>query len=147
MGAATGVAGGGRSRLANVAEALEAGVQVLTEGMVVAVEFVAVLIIVWAALQAGWGVIGHVRARAGGMQGIARIRIRLGRWLSLALEFTLAGDILRTVVAPSWDDIGKVAAIAVIRTAINYFLERDIAHLQRRTAEGEAFARESELPG
>ena len=36
-------------------------------------------------------------------------------------------DILRTAVEPSWDEIGRLAAIAAIRTALNYFLQREIA--------------------
>ena len=54
------------------------------------------------------------------------IRLRLGRWLSLALELELAADILRTAVAPGWDEIGKLAAIVILRTLLNYFLEREI---------------------
>jgi uncharacterized membrane protein len=54
------------------------------------------------------------------------VRLRLGRWLSLALEFELAADILRTAVAPTWDEIGKLAAIVVLRTLLNFFLEREI---------------------
>ncbi len=47
-------------------------------------------------------------------------------WIILALEFALAADIVRTAIAPTWDDIGRLAAIAVIRTALNYFLEKDL---------------------
>lgn len=54
------------------------------------------------------------------------IRIRLGRWLSLGLEFELAADILLTAVAPTWDEIGKLASIIVLRTVLNYFLQREI---------------------
>lgn len=54
------------------------------------------------------------------------IRLSLGKSLALALEFLLAADILRTAVAPNWNDIGKLAAIAVLRTLLNYFLEREI---------------------
>ncbi len=54
------------------------------------------------------------------------IRLRLGRWLSLSLEFELAADILRTAVAPTWDDIGKLAAIVVLRTVLNFFLQQEI---------------------
>lgn len=53
-------------------------------------------------------------------------RLRLGRWLSLALEFQLAADILKTAVAPTWDEIGQLAAIAVLRTALNFFLQREV---------------------
>ena len=49
-----------------------------------------------------------------------------GMWLLLGLEFELAADIIGSVVAPSWQEIGKLGAIAVIRTFLNYFLERDI---------------------
>lgn len=56
-------------------------------------------------------------------------RVRLGYWVALSLEFLLAADVLKTAVAPSWNDIGQLAAIATIRTALNYFLERDINRL------------------
>lgn len=65
------------------------------------------------------------------------VRLRLGRWLAVALEFLLAADILKTAVAPSWDDIGKLAAIATLRVLLNYFLEKEIdkeeANKRRRT--------------
>lgn len=54
------------------------------------------------------------------------VRLRLGRWLALALEFLLAADILRTAVAPTWSEIGQLASIAAIRTALNYFLQLEI---------------------
>ena len=54
------------------------------------------------------------------------IRVHFGSALSLALELLLAADVLKTAVAPSWEDIGKLAAIAAIRTALNFFLERDL---------------------
>ena len=50
----------------------------------------------------------------------------LARWLVLSLEIMLAADIVRSAISPSWDDIGQLAAIAVIRTFLNYFLERDL---------------------
>ena len=50
-----------------------------------------------------------------------QIRLRLGRWLSVALEFEVAADILRTAVAPTWNDIGQLAAIITLRTALNFF--------------------------
>lgn len=55
-----------------------------------------------------------------------RIRLTLARYLVLALEFQLAADILSTAIAPGWEQIGKLGAIAVIRTGLNYFLMREI---------------------
>ena len=54
------------------------------------------------------------------------IRLTLARFLALALEFQLGADILSTAVAPTWEQIGKLGAIAVIRTALNYFLTREM---------------------
>jgi len=60
------------------------------------------------------------------------VRLGLGRWLAIGLEFALAADILRTAVAPTWHDIGQLAAIAVLRTGLNYSLEREIAREEGR---------------
>jgi uncharacterized membrane protein len=60
------------------------------------------------------------------------VRLSLGRWLAIGLEFALAADILRTAVAPTWHDIGQLAAIAVLRTGLNYSLEREIARAEGR---------------
>jgi uncharacterized membrane protein len=58
--------------------------------------------------------------------GRSLIRLELGRWLGLALEFEIAADILRTAVAPAWNEIGQLAAIIVLRTALNFFLRKEI---------------------
>lgn len=52
----------------------------------------------------------------------APTRLILARYLSLALEFQLGADILGTAVSPTWDHLGKLATVAVIRTGLNYFL-------------------------
>lgn len=62
-----------------------------------------------------------------------RIRLTLARYLALALEFQLGADILSTAVAPSWDQIGKLGAIAVIRTALNFFLTREMQQERENT--------------
>ncbi len=53
-------------------------------------------------------------------------RLTLARYLALALEFQLGADILSTAIAPSWEQIGKLAAIAVIRTGLNFFLSMEM---------------------
>ena len=91
------------------------------------VEALAALVIGLATLQATWTALRLFFAHpARPEQEKVDTRLRLGRWLSLALEFELAADILRTAIAPSWDEIGKLAAIVVLRTLLNYFLEREI---------------------
>jgi uncharacterized membrane protein len=63
---------------------------------------------------------------SGGGGSFVPIRLAFARYLTLALELQLAADILSTSIAPTWDRIGKLAAIAVIRTALNYFLSREL---------------------
>ena len=55
-----------------------------------------------------------------------KVFIEFGAWLILGLEFELAADIIRSAISPTWHDIGQLGAIAVIRTFLNYFLERDV---------------------
>ncbi len=57
---------------------------------------------------------------------IETIRLQLARWLSLGLEFALAADIMRTGLNPTWNEIGQLAAIATLRTALNYFIQKEI---------------------
>ncbi len=54
------------------------------------------------------------------------IRLLLARYLALALEFQLGADILSTAIAPTWQEIGKLGAIAVIRTGLNFFLSKEM---------------------
>lgn len=61
-----------------------------------------------------------------------RVRLTLGKYLALALEFQVGADILSTAIAPSWEQIGKLAAIAAIRTLLNYFLTRELAEERKR---------------
>jgi len=53
---------------------------------------------------------------------------RFAGWLVLALEFLLAADILKSAISPTWTEIGQLAAIALIRTFLNYSLGHDLRH-------------------
>lgn len=63
--------------------------------------------------------------------------LRLGRWLVAGLTFQLAADIIETSITTDWNATGQIAAIAVIRTFLNYFLERDLAEVRVQQSEGE----------
>lgn len=92
-------------------------------GMIV--DAAAALIIAHAIVRASFA---YVQMTARHQTDKMEIRLTLGKSLALALEFLLAADVLRTAVAPNWDDIGKLAAIAALRTLLNYFLERELKH-------------------
>jgi uncharacterized membrane protein len=88
-------------------------------------EFAAVVAIVIGAIQATVSAIRTlIRSRAL-VPPLAVFRGFAG-WLVLALEFLLAADILRTAISPTWNDIGQLAAIAAIRTFLNYSLSHDL---------------------
>jgi uncharacterized membrane protein len=93
----------------------------LIEPVVLAVEIVAALIIVVGVVVAFWQVLTrHDPAQ------FSDIRLTLGRFLVLGLEFQLASDLLKTAVSPNWEQLGQLALVATIRTALNYFLTREI---------------------
>lgn len=71
------------------------------------------------------------------------IRLLLAHYLALALEFLLAADVLATAISPSWDQIGKLAAIAAIRTVLNVFLTREMEQADRQIRPGDS----PDLPG
>ena len=58
--------------------------------------------------------------------------LRYARWLVVGLTFQLAADIIETSITTSWDAVGRIAAVAVIRTFLNFFLERDLAEVRER---------------
>jgi len=107
---------------------LEAWLKLWTGYLAAGVEGIAGLLIAVAALQATIRTIlvflGRIALRQ--EPQTENIRLRLGRWLALALEFELGADILRTAIAPTWTDIGQLAAIVTIRTLLNYFLQKEI---------------------
>ncbi len=61
--------------------------------------------------------------------------LRYARWLVAGLTFQLAADIIETSITTSWEAIGRIAAVALIRTFLNYFLDRDLEDVRRRQRE------------
>ena len=54
------------------------------------------------------------------------VRIKLGSYLVLGLEFFIAGDVIKTIIIPTWESLGMLGAIVVIRTILSYFLTKDL---------------------
>jgi uncharacterized membrane protein len=107
---------------------LEAGAEETIVSLVLwiklAIEATGALVIAFGILAAGYRFLNNVFRHS--VTNFNEIRLTLARYLALALEFQLGADILSTAVAPSWDQIGKLGAIAIIRTALNYFLTREM---------------------
>jgi uncharacterized membrane protein len=112
--------------------------QAIASGVALALEALVVIIIAAAALKAFVRTVPLLWNDEMLAKERYAIWLRFGTAILLALEFTLAADIIRSAVSPSWDAIGKLGAIAGIRIALNFFLARDIETLgaaQREEAE------------
>ena len=97
------------------------------------VELAAAVFIALGALEALWGIVRRYTPHPGNsVKHRKDIWVQFAVWLLLALEFELAADVLRTAITPTWDDVGMLAAIAAIRTVLNYFLEKDIEKFMER---------------
>lgn len=95
-------------------------------------EIAAAIVIGGAVFQ---GIINYIKllfSRSRHFDATELIRLQLGRMLALGLEFSVASDILRTAVAPTRQDILNLGAIVLLRTLLNYFLEREIQQGEQR---------------
>lgn len=106
-----------------------------TEVSATMIDAIALVIVVVGTIEAA---IGGFLLMFGSKDGHEKraVWLRYARWLVAALTFQLAADIIETSIAPSWDDVGRLAVIAVIRTLLNYFLERDLDEVRDRQHEG-----------
>ena len=99
--------------------------ELITKELSSVVEMIAAIVIAIALLKFLYGYLQNVFRQDDGSTN-QRLRIQFGSSLALSLELLLGADILATAIAPTWDEIGKLAAIAVLRTALNFFLEREL---------------------
>ena len=108
-----------------------------------AIELVAVVVIAYGAAEATVRLVGRLFHRRTVTGQRKEVWLRFAVWLVLGLEFELAADVIRTVIAPSWTELAQLGAIAVVRTFLNYFLEKDLeryGELARSSAEVRAEA-------
>ena len=106
---------------------LEEGIHQAAEYVALGVDIIMVSVVVVGSVRAVIAVVNCVRKGRGLAPGIREIWLHYAAWILLALEFALAADLIDTVIAPSWEDIGQLGSIAAIRIALGYFLGRDIS--------------------
>jgi uncharacterized membrane protein len=97
----------------------------VTEYVVLAIDAIALFVIAVATVQAFVSSLEGVFSTLSGHRR-REIWLRYARWLVGALTFQLAADILESAIATDWQSLVRLAAIAVIRTFLNYFLEKDL---------------------
>jgi uncharacterized membrane protein len=110
----------------------------VTEFAVVVIDGIALLVVIAGTLIA---FVAVVRAMFSPLADRDRraVWLNYARWLVAGLTFQLAADIIESAITESWDAVGRLAAVAVIRTFLDYFLERDMTEVRGR-------ARTSETP-
>jgi uncharacterized membrane protein len=102
-----------------------------------AIDWLALVLIVVGAVEAFFqGLWTMFASRDGHYE--REVWLRLGRWLVAGLTFQLAADVLETAITTSWDEVARLAAIAAIRTFLNYFLERDLGEIRQRSAQSDS---------
>ena len=117
-----------------VASDVEVSFHYLARSASLLIDAAAVVVVTFGALEAFVRLLA-LASRPSATHGARKeVWRRFAAWLLLGLEFELAADIIGSVISPTWMDIGQLAAIAVIRTFLNYFLERDIESADQAAA-------------
>jgi uncharacterized membrane protein len=108
-------------------------------GLLYAVSGIGVLIVLVGVVEAAWR---FLRLRMDGHGGHAHllmqtdfIRERLGAHLLLGLDFFVAADIIKSTLAPTWENVGILGAIVAIRIVLSYFLSREMEQSRRERTE------------
>lgn len=99
-----------------------------------AVDIIGILIVLYGFVL---GLVQFIRAEFGrfsgdfgGIMSCEKVRLMLGTYILLGIEFMIASDIINTVISKSVESLIFVAALVVIRTAISFFLGRELTELE-----------------
>ena len=103
----------------------------LTRNAIIAIDAIALLVIVFGTVEAVLSMLKVVVTAADGHER-RQVWINYGRWLVAGLTFQLAADILETSITTDWESVARLGLVALIRTVLNYFLERDLAEVRER---------------
>ena len=101
------------------------------------IEVIAIVLIAGGVVEAIVGIL-RVFGRAGTTnQDRRHVWLMFARWLVAGLTFQLAADLVNTSFEPTWDELGRLAIIAVIRTFLSFFLDREMADTRALQHPGE----------
>ena len=118
---------------------MEALLKTVADVVSMGLVLIAILVVAVGAIEAVVGIVRVMLNRRSTGADQRAVWLKFAHWLIAGLTFQLAADIVQTTVVPTWDEIGRVAAIALIRTFLTYFLDRDIdsvSEAQQRPAAG-----------
>src|SRR5437773_2490745 len=115
---------------------LETYFQTVANIIELGVDALAILMVGFAAVDAAFRSLQNAFRPARALE-VRAIWLNFAGWILLALEFSLGADVIGNAIAPTWDTIGKLGAIAVIRTFLSFFLARDFKDARSHAAAGE----------
>ena len=101
---------------------IEALFRQIIQYSIIALEFVGVLIILFAAAKAVYSYIRHRQS----------VRLDLAKGIALALEFKLGSEVLRTAIARDFQELAVAGAIVLLRAAITFLIHWEIKNEEAR---------------
>jgi len=107
----------------------------LVETVVPWIEMVGIGVVLWGAIEGLIQLLLRIKSvllREPQLLPISHIRIAIGEKTALGLDFFLAGDIIQTIMVPSWESLAILGGIVVIRTVIAFFLNKDLRELSEK---------------
>ena len=98
----------------------------ICELLILAMSTVAVLVLICGVIKATVKFVKNEVSHADKASVLRTIKNELGAYVLFSLEILIAADIVESIIKPTFEDIGKLAALVVIRTVISYFLGKEI---------------------
>ena len=108
-------------------------VTTVLEMIAFAIDLVGIAILVFAALKFVAHFVGFEIKRLHGLEcveGIRNLRLQLGSYILLSLEFIIISDIIQSAISRNLDDILSLGVIVIIRVALSFFLGRELIEVK-----------------
>ena len=106
----------------------------ILEFLVTSIEGISIVVMLWGVvrfLKNFWQFTFKKHSRLAAWQQAQRVRAQLGAYILIALELMIVADILETVSSRTLESLAMLAGIVAIRTAISYFLGKEINEVER----------------
>ncbi len=104
-------------------------VKTILEMIAFAIDLVGIAILVYAALKFIAHFLGFEIKQLRGLEsveGIRDMRLRLGSYILLSLEFIIISDVILTAISRNVDDLLALGLLVIIRIALSFFLGREL---------------------
>ncbi len=104
-------------------------VKTALETIAVAIDLVGIAILIYAGVKFVAHFLGFEVKRLRGLEcveGIRDMRLQLGSYILLSLEFIIISDVIVTASSRSMDDLLSLGLLVIIRVALSFFLGREL---------------------